>query len=161
MIPIQARPALLDDADVLVDGLDNFETRLVRNDYAVRTGKPLVHGAIWGWEGRAMTVRAPHTACLRCLFEVGPPPGVFPVVGTTPGLIAMLQATEVLKLLLGLGEPLFNRYLVFDGLSMEIRILNVRRRPDGPACGGLPPPDRIASSAGPDAPPTATALSCP
>lgn len=141
VIPIAARltpenvEEILEDAEVIVDALDNFETRLILNDYAVRSRKPLVHGAIWGWEGRAMTILAPQTACLRCLFEAGPPPGVFPVVGTTPGLIAMIQATEVLKLLLGVGEPLLNRYLIYDGLSMEIRILQVRPRPGCPACG--------------------------
>ncbi len=139
--PIEARltpenaDALLGDVEVIIDALDNFETRLILNDYAVRSHKPLVHGTIWGWEGRAMTILAPPTACLRCLFEAGPPPGTFPVVGTTPGLIAMIQATEALKLLLGLGEPLFNRYLIYDGLTMEIRLLHVRPRPGCPACG--------------------------
>lgn len=147
--PIEARltpenaETLLGDVEVIVDALDNFETRLILNDYAVRSRKPLVHGAIWGWEGRAMTILAPQTACLRCLFEAGPPPGVFPVVGTTPGLIAMIQATEVLKLLLGLGEPLFNRYLIYDGLSMEFRVLQVRPRPGCPVCGASPMNEKL------------------
>jgi adenylyltransferase/sulfurtransferase len=141
IVPVQARltdetaDELLGDASILVDALDNFPTRFVLNAYAVKTGKPLVHGAIWGWEGRAMTVRSPETACLQCLFEQGPPPGTFPVVGTTPGWVAMVEATEVLKLLLGIGEPLFNRYLIYDALTMTVTSVNVQRRPECPACG--------------------------
>lgn len=125
----------LKDADILVDALDNFPTRAVLNRYAVKAGKPLVHGAIYGWEGRATTILPYETACLACIFEEGPPPGVFPVVGTTPGFIAMIQATEVLKLLLKVGQPLLNRYLVYDGLAMRFHIVKLRRRPDCPVCG--------------------------
>jgi adenylyltransferase/sulfurtransferase len=126
----------LKDADIIVDALDNFPTRQVLNKYAVKTRKPLVHGAIYGWEGRATTILPYETACLACLFEEGPPPGVFPVVGTTPGVIAMIQATEVLKLLLGIGQPLFNRYLIYDGLTMTFHTVKLRRRPECPVCGG-------------------------
>ncbi len=125
----------LRDADIIVDALDNFPTRQVLNKYAVETRKPLVHGTIYGWEGRATTILPYETACLACLFEEGPPPGVFPVVGTTPGVIAMVQATEVLKLLLGLGQPLFNRYLIYDGLTMTFHMVKLRRRPNCPVCG--------------------------
>ncbi|MFA0784690.1 HesA/MoeB/ThiF family protein [Fervidibacter sacchari] len=125
----------LKDADIIVDALDNFPTRLVLNRYAVKTRKPLVHGAIYGWEGRATTILPYETACLACVFEEGPPPGTFPVVGTTPGLIAMVQATEVLKLILGIGQPLLNRYLIYDGLTMTFHIVKLRRRPNCPACG--------------------------
>jgi len=125
----------LRNADIIVDALDNFPTRQVLNKYAVETRKPLVHGAIYGWEGRATTILPYETACLACLFEEGPPSGVFPVVGTTPGVIAMVQATEVLKLLLGLGQPLFNRYLIYDGLTMTFHTVKLRRRPNCPVCG--------------------------
>jgi len=125
----------LKDADIIVDALDNFPTRLVLNRYAVKTRKPLVHGAIYGWEGRATTILPYETACLACIFEEGPPPGTFPVVGTTPGLIAMVQATEVLKLLLGIGQPLFNRYLIYDGLTMTFHTVKLRRRPNCSVCG--------------------------
>lgn len=125
----------LKEAEVLVDALDNFPTRLILNRYALRERKPLVHGAIYGWEGRATTILPYETACLECLFEEGPPPGVFPVVGTTPGTIALIQATEVLKLLLRVGQPLLNRYLIYDGLSLQFRIVKLRRRPGCPACG--------------------------
>ncbi len=125
----------LKEADIIVDALDNFPTRQVLNKYAVKSRKPLVHGAIYGWEGRAMTILPYETACLTCLFEEGPPPGVFPVVGTTPGMIAMVQATEVFKLLLGIGEPLFNRYLIYDGLTMTFKTVKLRRRPGCPVCG--------------------------
>ncbi|MCS7264699.1 MAG: HesA/MoeB/ThiF family protein [Armatimonadetes bacterium] len=125
----------LRDANIIVDALDNFPTRLILNRYAVRTRKPLVHGAIYGWEGRATTILPYKTACLTCVFEEGPPPGVFPVVGTTPGTIAMIQATEVLKLLLGIGQPLLNRYLIYDGLMMTFHTVKIRRRPNCPVCG--------------------------
>lgn len=125
----------LREAEIIVDALDNFPTRQVLNKYAVESRKPLVHGAIYGWEGRATTILPHETACLACLFEEGPPPGIFPVVGTTPGLIAMVQATEVLKLLLGLGQPLFNRYLIYDGLAMTFQTVKIRRRPNCPICG--------------------------
>lgn len=125
----------LKEADIIVDALDNFPTRQVLNKYAVKSRKPLVHGAIYGWEGRATTILPYETACLACLFEEGPPPGVFPVVGTTPGMIAMVQATEVFKLLLGIGEPLFNRYLIYDGLTMTFKTVKLRRRPGCPVCG--------------------------
>ncbi len=144
VVPLQAAlteetmDALFQDADILVDGLDNFPARALLNAYAVRARKPLVHGAVYGWEGRAMTVVPYETACLRCLFEEGPPPTTtFPVVGVTPGFIAMVQTTEVLKLLLGAGQPLFNRYLIYDGLAMTVHIVKVRRRPDCLVCGGL------------------------
>ena len=125
----------LKEAEIIVDALDNFPTRLMLNRYAVKTRKPLVHGAIYGWEGRATTILPYETACLACIFEEGPPPGTFPVVGTTPGLIAMVQATEVLKLILGVGQPLFNRYLIYDGLTMTFHIVKLRRRPNCPVCG--------------------------
>ncbi len=127
----------LREAEVLVDALDNFPTRLILNRYALRERKPLVHGAIYGWEGRATTILPYETACLECLFEEGPPPGVFPVVGTTPGTIALIQATEVLKLLLRVGQPLLNRYLIYDGLSLQFRTVKLRRRPGCPACRRL------------------------
>ncbi len=125
----------LKDADIVVDALDNFPTRLVLNRYAIKTRKPLVHGAIYGWEGRATTILPYETACLACIFEEGPPHGTFPVVGTTPGLIAMVQATEVLKLILGIGQPLLNRYLIYDGLTMTFHTVKLRRRPNCPVCG--------------------------
>lgn len=126
---------LLRDADVIVDALDNFPTRFVINAYAVRSRKPLVHGSIWGWEGRATTIIPYETACLRCLFEAGPPPSVFPVLGATPGFVAMVQTTEVLKLILNIGQPLLNRYMIYDGLTMTIHFIKIRRHPDCPTCG--------------------------
>ncbi len=132
----------LQEVDIIVDALDNFPARLLLNRYALRARKPLVHGAIYGWEGRATTILPYETACLECLFEEGPPPGVFPVVGVTPGTIAMIQAAEVLKLLLQVGQPLFNRYLIYDGLFMQFHTVKLRRRPDCPACGAALPLSR-------------------
>jgi len=128
---------LLNDVDAIVDALDNFPTRLIINSYAVRSKKPLFHGAIWGLEGYATTIIPGLTACLRCIFEEAPPPGVFPVVGTTPGLIAMVQAMEVLKYFTGIGELLLNRYLIYDGMKMTFTTVKLRRNPNCPVCASV------------------------
>lgn len=128
---------LLGDADVLVDALDNFATRFIVNSYAVRSAKPLFHGAIWGLEGRATTILPGQTACLNCIFKAPPPVETFPVVGTTPGLIAMIQATEVLKYLTGIGQLLLNRYLIYDGSTMSFHIIKLRRDPNCPVCAAV------------------------
>lgn len=126
---------LLGDVDAIIDALDNFPVRMLINGYAVRANKPLFHGAVWGFEGRATTILPRRTACLRCIYEAEPPAEVFPVVGVTPGIIAMVQATEVLKYFTGIGELLTNRYLLYDGLTMSFSTLNLKRRPDCPVCG--------------------------
>lgn len=128
---------LLGDADVLVDALDNFATRFIVNSYAVRSAKPLFHGAIWGLEGRATTILPGQTACLNCIFKAPPPVETFPVVGTTPGLIAMIQATEVLKYLTGIGQLLLNRYLIYDGSTMSFHTIKLRRDPNCPVCAAV------------------------
>lgn len=126
---------LLADADAVIDALDNFPVRMIINKYAVRANKPLFHGAIWGFEGRATTILPGKTACLRCIYEAEPPAEVFPVVGVTPGMIAMVQATEVLKYFTGIGELLTNRYLLYDGLTMSFSTVNLKRRANCPVCG--------------------------
>ena len=123
--------------DIMVDCLDNFETRYVLNRYAVSTGIPLIHGAIWGMAGQVTFLQPPETPCLRCLFPEEPPKAVFPVVGASPGLAGCIQAMEVLKFLTMVGTNLKGRLLVFDGEEMTFDLLTVRRRPSCPDCGSL------------------------
>lgn len=130
---------LVGEAQVIVDCLDNFPTRYLLNRVAIDRRIPLVHGAIWGLEGRLTFIEPGTTPCLRCLVPEAPPAETFPVLGATPGVIACLQATEVLKYLTGLGEVLRNRLLLYDGLSMEFQTLKLRRDPDCPECGALWP----------------------
>jgi len=123
--------------DIMLDCLDNFETRYVLNRYAVSTGIPLIHGAIWGMAGQVTFLHPPETPCLRCLFPEEPPKAVFPVVGASPGLAGCIQAMEVLKFLTMVGTNLKGRLLVFDGEEMTFDLLTVRRRPSCPDCGSL------------------------
>ncbi len=136
---------ILRDYDLLVDGTDNFATRYLSNDVAVLAGKPNVYGSIFRFDGQT-TVFAPHLGgpCYRCLFPEPPPPGAVPscaeagVLGVLPGIVGTMQATEALKLILGLGESLVGRLLHFDALKMKFREFNVRRDPDCPVCGDRP-----------------------
>ncbi|MEO7167855.1 MAG: molybdopterin-synthase adenylyltransferase MoeB [Chthoniobacterales bacterium] len=136
---------ILRDYDLLVDGTDNFATRYLSNDVAVFAGKPNVYGSIFRFDGQT-TVFAPHLGgpCYRCLFPEPPPPGAVPscaeagVLGVLPGIVGTLQATEALKLILGLGESLVGRLLHFDALKMKFREFNVRRDPECPVCGDRP-----------------------
>ena len=136
---------ILRDYDLIVDGTDNFATRYLSNDVAVFAGKPNVYGSIFRFDGQA-TVFAPHLGgpCYRCLFPEPPPPGEVPscaeagVLGVLPGIVGTLQATEVIKLILGIGESLIARLLHFDALKMKFREFNLRRDPDCPVCGEHP-----------------------
>ncbi|HLH68297.1 MAG TPA: molybdopterin-synthase adenylyltransferase MoeB [Candidatus Dormibacteraeota bacterium] len=131
--------------DVIVDGTDNFPTRYLSNDAAYFTGKPLVYGAIYRFEGQ-LTVFEPAkgTGCYRCLFPTPPPPGAVPscaeagVFGVLPGIIGSLMAFETIKLLLGIGAPLIGRLLIFEGLDLSFRSLSLRRNPACPLCGDHP-----------------------
>ena len=120
--------------DVVVDCLDNFETRYLLNAYCVRSKLPLVYGAIQGMVGQATFLQPPETACLRCVFPEAPPKEVFPVVGTTPGVIGSIQAMEVVKFLAQMGTTLKGRLLLFDGLDMSFRTVKLRRDPSCPDC---------------------------
>lgn len=122
---------------IVVDCLDNFETRYVLNAYCVAHNIPLVHGAIWGMTGQTTFVHAPQTPCLRCLVPEPPPKEIFPVVGVTPGVIGCLQATEVLKYLTGVGTTLKGRMLIFDGEDMVFNAVKIERQPSCPDCGAL------------------------
>jgi adenylyltransferase/sulfurtransferase len=121
--------------DVVVDCLDNFETRYLLNAYCIEHKIPFVHGAVWGMIGQVTFLRPPETPCLRCLFPEAPPKEVFPVVGVTPGVIGCLQAMEVLKSLTGVGTTLKGKLLFFDGEEMTFNTVNVKRTPSCPDCG--------------------------
>ena len=127
--------------DVIVDGGDNFPTRYLVNDAAVHLNIPIVHGSVYRFEGQVTTF-VPHDGpCYRCLYPEPPPPEFAPscqeagVLGVLPGIIGLLQATEVIKVLLGIGEPLKGRLLTLDALPMKFRELKLRRDPDCPMCG--------------------------
>lgn len=135
---------VLRDYDVVLDGSDNFPTRYLVNDACVRLGKPAVYGAILRFEGQASVFDARRGPCYRCLFPEPPPPGQAPscaeagVLGVLPGVIAMLQATEVLKLVTGVGEPLLGRFVQYDALEMRFSEFRFAKDPECPACGERP-----------------------
>ena len=130
--------------DVIVDGTDNFPTRYLTNDACVLLGKPLVYGSVYRFEGQATLFDAKIGPCYRCLFPEPPPPGSVPsceeggVFGVLPGLIGMIQATETIKRIIGVGESLAGRLLVFDALEMRFRELRLRKDPQCPVCGSNP-----------------------
>ena len=126
---------LVGDADVIVDCMDNFPTRFVLNEVAIRKGIPLVHASVWGLEGRLSFVQSPETPCLRCIFPESPPSEVFPVLGATPGVVGALQAVETIKYLTGVGTNLKGKLLVWDGAEMEFLTLKTSKDPSCPACG--------------------------
>ena len=121
--------------DVILDAMDNLPTRLLLNEVAVKLDIPFVHGAVYGLEGRVMAIVPRKSACLRCIYRGAPPGGKFPVLGTTPAVIGAIQATEAVKLITGMGEPLTNRLLVYDGLNMKFMELSVNRRDNCEHCG--------------------------
>ena len=126
---------IVGDADLIVDALDNFSARYFLNSVAVKRHIPFFHGAVRGFHGQVMTVIPDQTACLRCVFPQTPPAEIFPVIGTTPGVIGSIQATEVIKYLTGKGELLTNRLLLWDGLSGKMNFLQVKRNLSCPDCG--------------------------
>ena len=133
------------DYDLIIDGTDNFETRYLSNDLAVLTGKPNVYGSIFRFEGQ-VSVFAPHLGgpCYRCLFPTPPEPGQVPscaeggVLGVLPGIVGSLQASEAIKLILGIGDPLIGRLVHFDALSFRYREIKLRRDPECLLCGENP-----------------------
>jgi len=135
---------LFREFDVVADGTDNFPTRYLVNDACVLTGKPNVYGSIFRFEGQASVFATEQGPCYRCLYPEPPPPGLVPscaeggVLGILPGLVGVLQATEVLKLILGIGDPLIGRLLLIDSLGMKFRELKLRKNPECPACGTHP-----------------------
>jgi sulfur-carrier protein adenylyltransferase/sulfurtransferase len=132
---------ILSGYDIVVDGTDNFATRYLVNDACVLLGKPNVYGSIFRFEGQASVFALSDGPCYRCLFPEPPPPGLVPscaeggVLGVLPGLVGTIQATETIKLIVGVGEPLKGRLLLIDTLGMQFRTVNVRKDPTCPACG--------------------------
>jgi molybdopterin/thiamine biosynthesis adenylyltransferase/rhodanese-related sulfurtransferase len=135
---------ILRDYDVIVDGTDNFPTRYLVNDACVLLGKPNVYGSIFRFEGQVSVFYAKEGPCYRCLFPTPPPPGLVPscaeggVLGILPGTIGTLQATETIKLILGIGEPLIGRLLLYDALQMRFEEVKLRKNPKCPVCGDNP-----------------------
>jgi sulfur-carrier protein adenylyltransferase/sulfurtransferase len=135
---------ILKDYDVIADGTDNFQTRYLVNDACVLLGKPNAYASIYRFEGQASIFGAPLGPCYRCLYPEPPPPGLVPscaeggVLGILPGLLGVIQATETIKLILGIGEPLVGRLLLVDALGMSFRTLKLRKNPDCPVCGTHP-----------------------
>jgi adenylyltransferase/sulfurtransferase len=132
------------DYDVIVDGTDNFPTRYLVNDACVLLGKPNVYGSIFRFEGQASVFWAEEGPCYRCLYPEPPPPGLVPscaeggVLGILPGAIGVVQATEAVKLILGIGEPLIGRLMLYDALGMSFREMKLRKDPGCPICGENP-----------------------
>jgi adenylyltransferase/sulfurtransferase len=135
---------LFKDYDVILDGTDNFPTRYLVNDACVLTGKPNAYGSIFRFEGQASVFAAKDGPCYRCLYPEPPPPGLVPscaeggVLGVLPGIIGVIQATETIKLITGIGEPLIGRFMIYDALRMKFRELKLRKDPECPVCGTNP-----------------------
>ncbi len=135
---------LFEPYDVILDGTDNFPTRYLVNDACVLTGKPNAYGSIFRFEGQASVFATKDGPCYRCFYPEPPPPGLVPscaeggVLGVPPGIIGVIQATETIKLILGAGEPLIGRFLIYDALRMRFRELKLRKDNDCPVCGTHP-----------------------
>ncbi len=135
---------ILKDYDVVIDGTDNFPTRYLVNDACVLLGKPNVYGSIFRWEGQLSVFWAAKGPCYRCLYAEPPPPGLVPscaeggVLGVLPGVVGSIQATEAIKLILGRGDTLVGRLLLFDAMTMKFRELRLKKNPDCPVCGTNP-----------------------
>jgi adenylyltransferase/sulfurtransferase len=135
---------ILKDYDIIADGTDNFQTRYLVNDACVLLGKPNAYASIYRFEGQASVFGAPAGPCYRCLYPEPPPPGLVPscaeggVLGILPGLLGVIQATETIKLILGIGEPLIGRLLLVDALGMNFRTLKLRKNPECPVCSANP-----------------------
>jgi len=135
---------IIRDYDIVLDGSDNFPTRYLVNDACVFQGKPLVHGSIFRFDGQASTFLPADGPCYRCLYPDPPPPGLVPscqeagVIGVLAGVIGVIQATEAVKLILGIGQPLKERLLIYDALDLTFRNVKTRRDPKCPVCGENP-----------------------
>jgi adenylyltransferase/sulfurtransferase len=135
---------LFEPYDVILDGTDNFPTRYLTNDACVILGKPNAYGSIFRFEGQASVFGTKEGPCYRCLYPEPPPPGLVPscaeggVLGVLPGVIGVIQATEAIKLITGIGEPLIGRFMIYDALRMRFRELKLKKDPDCPVCGTHP-----------------------
>jgi len=128
---------LIGDCQLIVDAMDNFPTRYLLNKAALSRNMPFFHGSVHGLDGMATTIIPGETACLRCIFPEPPPTAIFPVIGVTPGIIGIIQATEVIKHIVGIGELLKNRLLVWDGTITHFGELIVKKDPQCRDCGSL------------------------
>jgi molybdopterin/thiamine biosynthesis adenylyltransferase/rhodanese-related sulfurtransferase len=145
-VPLTSENALeiFEPYDIIIDGTDNFPTRYLTNDACVLLGKPNVYGSIFRFEGQASVFYAEEGPCYRCLFPEPPPPGLVPscaeggVLGVLPGTVGAIQATEAIKLILGQGESLIGRLLLYDALNMSFDQVRLRKNPDCPVCGENP-----------------------
>jgi len=141
MFTSQNAMSIAKDFDIIIDGTDNFPTRYLTNDVCVLLGKPNVYGSIFRFEGQASVFWAEHGPCYRCLYPEPPPPGLVPscaeggVLGVLPGIVGCLQANEAIKLILGVGNPLIGRLLLFNALKMQFRELRLQKDPSCPICG--------------------------
>ncbi len=144
MLSSQNALEIISQYDIVADGTDNFPTRYLVNDACVLTGKPNAYGSIFRFEGQASVFATREGPCYRCLYPEPPPPGLVPscaeggVLGILPGLVGVVQATEVIKLILGKGEPLIGRLMLVDSLNMKFRELKLRKNPNCPVCGDNP-----------------------
>jgi adenylyltransferase/sulfurtransferase len=135
---------IIKDYDLILDGTDNFPAKFLINDAAVFARKPLIHGGILRFVGQVFTIIPHETACYRCVFNSPPPPGLIPscqeagVIGVLAGMIGTIQATEALKLILGIGKTLSNRLLTYDAHKMEFREIKLKKNPKCPVCGENP-----------------------
>ena len=135
---------IIKDYDMVVDASDNFATRYLVNDACVLAGKPLAHGSIFQFEGQAMTILPHEGPCYRCLFKKAPPPEMTKtcqdagVIGVLPGVIGVIQATEVIKYLVGIGKLLIGRMIYYDALKMTFDEIKIKKNPNCPVCGEYP-----------------------
>jgi len=135
---------LIGKYDLVVDGVDNFPSRFLVNDACVFTGKPLIEAGILRWQGQVMTILPGKGPCYRCVFKEPPPPGAVPscqeagVIGSIAGVVGTLQATEAIKVLMGLGEPLAGRLLAFDAIKGRFREIRIKKDKNCPVCGENP-----------------------
>lgn len=127
---------LVGDSALIIDCLDNFPTRYTLNESAIRKGIPIIHGSIWGFEGRLSFLNPKETACLKCIYPEPPPNEVFPAVGATAGVIGSLQVIEAIKFLTGIGTSLKGRLLVWDGKSMSFKTFKTSKDSQCSICGG-------------------------
>ena len=135
---------IIENYDIVIDGTDNFPTRYLVNDACVFTKKPLIYGSIFRFDGQSTVFKTPEGPCYRCLYPEPPPPGMVPscaeggVLGILPGIIGVMQATEAIKLILGKGESLVGRLLLFNAMEMRFREVKIMRDPECPVCGDHP-----------------------
>ena len=128
-------PQLVDGFDLIVDAMDNMPTRFLLNKTALEKNIPFFHGAVYGLEGKAMTIIPGETACLRCVYPETVPARKFPVLGVTPAVIGCIQATEVIKYIVGIGRLLANRLLIYNGLNMKFTEVEMKKNPNCEHCG--------------------------